>query len=127
MKKCKYRTSCKTDILETEPDVKKHENSGNKNGYYSISSHFVADSGGNTLCLDQGFIYTKLVNKCLIQCLTFVKIQGTCLDDNLICSNNLSRLYILISCNLFHYRCNLRINGLNVHIFVKGDISRSTT
>mgnify|MGYP007028732718 CR=1 FL=1 len=51
------------------------KNSGNKNGYYSISSHFVADSGGNTLCLDQGFIYTKLVNKCLIQCLTFVKIQ----------------------------------------------------
>ena len=126
VKKRKYRTACKTDIFETEPDVKQHENSRNKNGYYSISSHFVADSGGNTLCLDQGFIYTKLVNKRLIQRLTFVKIQGTSLDDNLVCSNNLGRLYILISCNLFHNRSNLRINGLNIHIFVKGDISGST-
>ena len=109
-----------TDILETEPDVKKHENSGNKNGYYSISSHFVADSGGNTLCLDQGFIYTKLVNKCLIQCLTFVKIQGTCLDDNLIGTAYLGSLDICIAGYFLYNRFYFFIDLFDGVIFVEG-------
>ena len=52
MEKCKYCTACKADILEAEPDVKKHEDSSNDNGNYCISSHLIADSSGNALCLN---------------------------------------------------------------------------
>ena len=126
MEKCKYCTACKADILEAEPDVKKHEDSSNDNGNYCISSHLIADSSGNALCLNQGLIYIKLIHKCLVQSFTLVQSQCAGLNDNLLGSNNLGRLYILISCYFFYNRCNLRINGLNVQILIKGNIGRST-
>ena len=36
MQKCKYRTACKTDIFESEPDVKKHADCSYDNGYDRI-------------------------------------------------------------------------------------------
>ena len=127
VEKCKDCTACETDILETEPDIQKHEDCCHYNGNNCISSHLAADCGRNTFCLDQGFIYIKLVNKCFIQCLTFIKVQRTCLNDNLIGSYNLSRLYVLISCYLLYKRCYLRVNGLNVHVLVEGYICGGTT
>ena len=65
----------KADILETEPDIKKHEDSSNDNGNYCISSHLIADSSGNALCLDQRLIYIKLIHKCLVQSFTLIQSQ----------------------------------------------------
>ena len=58
--------------------------------------------------------------------LSFALIQRTCLDHNLICSDYLCRLNILISCHLFYNRSYFRINGLNIHIFIKCNSCRST-
>ena len=126
MKKCKYRTACKTDIFETEPDVKKHENCSYDNGYDCISSHLIADCGRNVLRCDETCIYIEILLQSLVQSFTLAKIQRTCLDHYLISSLNFCRLYILISCNCLNNRCYLRINLLDIHLFVECYIGRRT-
>ena len=126
MKKCKYCTACKADILETEPDVKKHEDRSYDNRYDSVSSHLIADSSGNILRCDQTCIYIKIFLQCLIQCFSFLKIQRTCFDHYLIGSLHLGRLYILITCHCLNNRCYLRVDLLDIHLFVEGYIGRST-
>ena len=126
MKKCKYRTACKADILEAEPDVKKHEDRSYDNRYDSVSSHLIADSSGNILRCDQTCIYIKIFLQCLIQCFSFLKIQRTCFDHYLISSLHLGRLYILITCHCLNNRCYLGIDLLDIHLFIEGYIGRST-
>ena len=126
MQKRQYRTACKTDVFKSEPDIKKHTDCSYYNGYDRITTHFTTYCRRNTFCGNRTVIYTKFLNQCTLQSFTFALIQRTCLDHNLICSDYLCRLNIFISCHLFYNRSYFRINGLNIHIFIKCNSRRST-
>ena len=59
MYQCNNRTSGETDVLETEPDIKQHENTCNDQCLDRIGTHLITDGRTNTLALDCGFINTK--------------------------------------------------------------------
>ena len=119
MKQCQNCTARKTDILETEPDICKHKKCSYDHGYNRISSHFRAYRSRNTFRCDQTLIHTEFLNQSCIQFFSFLLRQCTGLDNYLICAGYLGRLYILVSGNFLYNRCDIRINLLDIHIFIK--------
>ena len=49
MYQCNNRTSGETDVLETEPDIKQHENTCNDQCLDRIGTHLITDGRTNTL------------------------------------------------------------------------------
>ena len=126
MYKSQNRTACKTDILKTDPDICQHTQSRNNNCHKSILSHFRTYCRRNTFCGDQSLVYIKIINHCLIEFFSFRLRQSTCLNNHLVCSHNLGRLYVFISGYFFYNRCYLRVNFFDIHVLIKGNCSCSS-
>ena len=119
MYQCNNRTSGETDVLETEPDIKQHENTCNDQCLDRIGTHLITDGRTNTLALDCGFINTKLVHQHLIYFFTFAQAQCLCLNCHNIAAGYGTCLDGIIIDNLCDFRYNLVLYLLNGIIFTK--------
>ena len=102
MYQCNNRTSGETDVLETEPDIKQHENTCNDQCLDRIGTHLITYGCTDGFCRDLLCIHIEILNHGILELFTFCHIQGTGLEDDLGCSVNLLGLNITVAGNVFN-------------------------
>ena len=126
MHQCQHRASCKTDILEPEPDIDQNADRSDNDCNDCVLTHLIADSRGNRLEGNCLLINTKRILNGLGDRLSFIQRQHTGLDVDIIRACHLLRLNLRISGHILEQRLYFGINVADRQILIERNTRRCT-
>ena len=118
--------SAETQILETEPDIKQHQDQSHADCDQGVALHLITDGGADGLGSNAVLVDRELLDQLIGQFRTLFRIQDDRLEDDLIAAGNLLDLYIAVTGHFGEDRDDLALDLLQAHVFIEADIGGST-
>ena len=115
----------KPDVFEPEPDIKQHTDRSDGHGDNRVLPHLRAYRGADILCGDL-FCHAKVFLHVCLERFTLFKVQGLCLEYDLVSPFYCLDLNVHIPCDVFQLRYHMTVNLIQRVFFIKCDCGCST-